>query len=86
MISFCRDQPDLSSIPEGARPQIATELWVESCCFEGTLLPLDTHIAFRPLSGTYPIPGADKLILHITGWRPEKGVIIKRLAKVLGTS
>lgn len=61
-----------------------TECWVEGCCFEARLIPPAEQIVFRPLEIDFPIPGAEKVIVHITGYTVELSVYLKRLIKALG--
>jgi DNA replication regulator DPB11 len=79
-------RPDLSNIPEDERPTVVTECWVEGCCFEERLLPLNKDMVFTPLAIPLPVPGADRVGVHMSGFPPEKVVYLKRLIKVLGES
>ena len=74
-----------ASVPIVSSPAtVVTECWIEGCCFARALVSLDAHIAFRPLSISLPIEGADKLLIHLTGFSGDNSVYLKRLLKALG--
>ena len=63
---------------------MVTECWVEACCFEGRMISPDDHIVFRPLTGPMPVPGAEKLNVHISGFASHETVYLRRLLKAIG--
>jgi len=44
----------------------------------------DDHIVFRPLSGPMPVPGAEELNVHISGFASHETVYLRRLLKAIG--
>lgn len=71
-------------LDEGKQPTVVTECWVEGCCFESRLLSPDDQLVFRPLPAPMPIEGADKLLVHLSGFSTGQGVYLKRLLRVMG--
>lgn len=69
---------------EDARSKLVTECWVESCCFQRKLLSPDDNLVFRPLNVPTPIPGAEPLLVHISGFPTEVTVYLRRLLKTIG--
>lgn len=63
---------------------MVTECWVEGCCYERRLIPPTEQIVFQPLRIELPVPGSEKIIVHVTGFTVELGVYMKRLCKALG--
>lgn len=72
-------------VPDVAQPVVVTECWVEACAFEKEVLPPDNHIVFRPLSFPTPLPGADAITVHVTGFGTDSSVFLRRLLKGVGT-
>lgn len=68
----------------GHRPLVVTECWIEGSCFEQRLLDPDSHLVFRPLTSPMPIPGAQKFLVHMSGFSSENAVYLRRLLRVIG--
>jgi len=67
-------------------PAVVTECWVEGCCFEQTLLPIDKHLVFRPLPAPMPIGGTSTFQIHLSGLSTEDLTYLRRLIRVIGAT
>lgn len=84
-VRIARTKVDMPPAQPGEpTPTLVTECWVEGCCFEQRLLDPDATLVFRPLSVPCPIPGAENLLVHISGFPTETTVYLKRLLKTVG--
>ena len=48
------------------------------------MLNPDGHIVFKPLPASMPIPDANILNVHLSGWSTSEMVYLKRLLTALG--
>ena len=67
-------------------PTVVTECWVEGCCFEQSLLPIDKHLVFRPLPAPMPIGGTSTFQIHLSGLSTEDLTYLRRLIRVIGAT
>lgn len=72
--------------PLGKPATVVTECWVEACCFEERLLSPEDNLVFQPLPIEIPIPRAEELLVHISGFSTETSVYLRRLLKTIGES
>ncbi|WVN85237.1 uncharacterized protein L203_100382 [Cryptococcus depauperatus CBS 7841] len=72
-------------IPEGSDTEPVTENWVEACANHNRILSTFNHISFRPLDIEIPIPGSEKLHVHLSGSEDQQtSCFTRRLARALG--
>jgi DNA replication regulator DPB11 len=82
-----RSAPKQPSLVDGQPdPTVVTECWVEGCCFEQTLLPIDKHLVFRPLPAPMPIGGTSTFQIHLSGLSTEDLTYLRRLIRVVGAT
>ena len=67
-------------------PVVVTECWVEGCCFEQSLLPVNKHLVFRPLPAPMPVMGTSGLLIHLSGFSTESLTYLRRLIRVIGAT
>lgn len=79
-------KPEPVENPNGHEPTVVTECWVEGCCFEQTLLPIDKHLVFRPLPAAMPVPGTAGMSIHLSGLSTESSTYLRRLVRVIGAT
>ncbi|ORY32222.1 hypothetical protein BCR39DRAFT_523376 [Naematelia encephala] len=79
---YSQTVPELPILEKTAR--VVTECWVEGCCFEQKLLSPDDHLVFQPLPAPMPIPGAGKLLVHLSGFSTADTVYLRRLLRAIG--
>lgn len=73
-------------VPDVNPPVVVTECWVEGCCFEQALLPVDKHLVFRPLPAPMPVEGSSSLSIHLSGFSTESLTYLRRLIRVIGAT
>ena len=69
---------------EEERAKYRTECWLERCIFEERVCEPGEHITFTPLKVEPPIPGADNILLSVSGLGPVELCTIRRLLRALG--
>ena len=74
------------AVPDVNPPVVVTECWVEGCCFEQALLPVDKHLVFRPLPAPMPVDGTSRLSIHLSGFSTESLTYLRRLIRVIGAT
>ncbi|KAL5525831.1 hypothetical protein ACEPAG_7168 [Sanghuangporus baumii] len=79
--TFYRNEPSQTE-----RQKFRTECWIEQCMFEERICTEDEHPAFVPLRIPTPLPGADKLMVHISGLIPSEKTPSVRLLKAIGAT
>ncbi|KAL5504090.1 DPB11 [Sanghuangporus vaninii] len=79
--TFYRNEPRQTE-----RQKFRTECWIERCMFEERVCAWDEHPAFVPLRIPTPLPGADKLVVHISGLIPSEKTPSVRLLKAIGAT
>ncbi|KAL5526618.1 DPB11 [Sanghuangporus sanghuang] len=79
--TFYRNEPSQTE-----RQKFRTECWIEQCMFEERVCAGDEHPAFVPLRIPTPLPGADKLVVHISGLIPSEKTPSVRLLRAIGTT
>ncbi|GAA5896339.1 hypothetical protein JCM5296_002949 [Sporobolomyces johnsonii] len=70
-------------------PRVVTVCWLELCIFAVTVLAPANRILDRPIPYACPVPGADKLKLHFSGFGPEEEPIMhhnRRFVKAIGAT
>ncbi|GAA5940149.1 hypothetical protein JCM1841_005964 [Sporobolomyces salmonicolor] len=70
-------------------PRVVTVCWLELCIFTVTVLTPANRILDRPIPYACPVPGADKLRLHFSGFGPEEEPIMhhnRRFVKAIGAT
>lgn len=50
---------------------LVTVFWLERCLFDKRLYPHEHHFASRPANVTFPIPGAEGVVLTVSGFEPD---------------
>lgn len=73
----------VADVPE---PVVVTECWVEGCCFEQALLPVDKHLVFRPLPSPMPVSGTSGISIHLSGFSTENLTYLRRVIRVVGAT
>lgn len=71
-------------LPDVSPPEVVTECWVEACAHEKAVLAPDSNLVFRPLPFPMPLAGANEIFVHVTGFKTEQGVYLRRLLKAAG--
>ncbi|KAL5485961.1 DPB11_7 [Sanghuangporus weigelae] len=75
-----------NELSQTERQKFRTECWIEQCMFEERICAGDEHPAFVPLRIPTPLPGADKLMVHISGLIPSEKMPSVRLLKAIGAT
>lgn len=84
---MCRSAPKTPTPVDGQPiPTVVTECWVEGCCFEQSLLPINKHLVFRPLPAQMPIDGTSSFQIHLSGLSTEDLTYLRRLIRVIGAT
>ncbi|KAF7313236.1 hypothetical protein MKEN_01010300 [Mycena kentingensis (nom. inval.)] len=63
-----------------------TECWLEQCLSLGRICLAEEHATFVPLDTRFPIPGANKIILSLSGLEDPELSWIRRLLEALGVT
>ena len=85
--SSLRNSANSPILVDGVKqPVIVTECWVEACLFEKRMIAPTDHLVFQPLPVPMPVPGANKLIIHLSGWSTSELVYLKRLIRAIGAT
>ncbi|KAF8813526.1 hypothetical protein BYT27DRAFT_7131662 [Phlegmacium glaucopus] len=66
------------------RAKYRTECWLEQCIYEDRICAAEDHVSFIPLAVDIPIPGAEKIIMSLSGFDQSEACGLKRLLRALG--
>ncbi|CAK9780911.1 hypothetical protein CC85DRAFT_62497 [Cutaneotrichosporon oleaginosum] len=69
---------------DGPQPVVVTECWVEACIYEKALLAPERNVIFRPLPFTTPLEGAGAIVAHVSGFKTDQAVYLRRMLKAAG--
>ncbi|KAF9483199.1 hypothetical protein BDN70DRAFT_874071 [Pholiota conissans] len=69
---------------EALRRKYRTECWLEQCMFEERICAPDEKVMFVPLGVELPIPGAENLLVSMSGFYQSETLAVQRLFRALG--
>ncbi|KAF8151040.1 hypothetical protein B0H34DRAFT_160966 [Crassisporium funariophilum] len=69
---------------ETMRTKYRTECWLEQCIYEERLCAAAEHVSHVPLGISIPIPGAERVVVSLSGFEQSETCALKRLFRALG--